>query len=62
MASPTVLSVVFTENDIEAIAEEHGIDLPVAREQLARWAKDIEQRLVELGNEQIEAVVVHGSP
>ena len=62
LTSPTVVSAVFTEDDVEAIAEEQEIDLAVARERLARWAKDIEQRLVELGNEQIESVVVHGSP
>ena len=57
-----LFSIVFTEDDVLAIAEEAGVPVDLALERAHEWAKYIAEVATQQCNEQLASVVAHGTP
>lgn len=57
-----IFSTRFSEDDVRALAEEAEVPFELAMERAEEWSSSIEDRLTELGNEQLLSVVRDGQP
>lgn len=57
-----LFSTRFSEEDVRALAEEAEVPFELAMERAEEWSSSIEDRLTELGNEQLLSVVRDGQP
>jgi len=57
-----IIEISFSELDVQAIAEESGIDLELAIDRAQSWAAAISDRAVELINEQLSNAIVGNFP
>ncbi len=57
-----LLRVTIHHSDVDALAEEHGIDHATAQARAGEWARHIEATATALVNEELAAVVQHDQP
>lgn len=56
------IRIVFTEDDVDDIAEANDIPTDVARARAENWGKSIGDMASRLCAEQLESCIVHNSP
>ena len=57
-----LFSIVFSEDDVLAMAEEAGVPVDLALGRAHEWAKYIAEAATQQCNEQLASVVAHGTP
>lgn len=57
-----LIRVRFDADDVRALAEEAKVPFRTALERAEEWSSSIEDRLVELGNEQLMGAIRDGQP
>lgn len=58
----TYIKIVFTDEDVEGLADAAGVNLAVAEQRAAEWARYIQDTAVELCNAQLASVIETGQP
>ena len=57
-----LIHIIFSEADVEYMAEDAGIDLDIALERARNWAKYVEETASTLINEQMFNIVADDQP
>lgn len=60
--SVPVIEIVFTVEDVRAMAEDNGIDPDVAVDRASEWGRHIASTMAGYCSEQLESVVLTGQP
>jgi hypothetical protein len=62
MSDEPIISIVFTREDVDSIAESNGIDYDLALERAMEWGRYIEATMSTYCAEQLTDVIVSGQP
>lgn len=58
----TLISITFSDSDIESIADDTGTPIELARARAEGWAKHIQETATQLISEQLASVIEFDTP